>query len=114
MQIPDCPFEMKTDLVCAEFLTHESYLDLAHVADKENLPGDFVVIGKGPGLADKDGKVTPPDVQIGDILIFQGQNAHLFKRDDLPDRKFAMLRAGTVLATVKPDMVKRTNILGLS
>jgi co-chaperonin GroES (HSP10) len=109
--IPDCPFNMKNDIVCAEFIPHKSFLEYADTTDQDDRPGDFVIIGVGPGLPDKDGNRVAPDVNLGEVLVFQSQNAYLFKRADLPNRKFAMIKAGQILAGVNEEMTTKTDAI---
>lgn len=100
--IPECPFEILGDLVCAEFLEEKRTITLPSTTKKEELGGKFVVIGVGPGLPDKDGNVTPPSFSRGEEIFFQKQNAYMFQDSArIPDRYFAMIRAGMILAKWK-------------
>lgn len=101
-EIPDCPFSILGDIVCAEFIEEKRTITLPSSTKKEELGGRFVVIGTGPGLPDKEGNIIPPNFERGDEIFFQRQNAYMFQDSGrLPDRYFAMIRGGMILAKWK-------------
>ncbi len=101
-EIPECPFEILGDLVCAELIEEKRTVMLPSTTKKEELGGKFVVIAVGPGLPDKDGVLQQPKFERGDEIFFQKQNSYMFQDSNrVPDRYFAMIRAGMILGKWK-------------
>lgn len=119
---PTCPFELMGDLVCCEFLPDKIHVHLPQTANQEELAGRFKVIGVGPGLPydpkDPNSALNKPNFEVGDYLLFQKQNAYMMQDSGrLPNRFFAMLRAGQVIAKWKdltPQPTVISKILGMA
>jgi hypothetical protein len=102
-QPPECPFEILGDLVCAELIVDKIHIALSQNTKRDELGGRFMVIGVGPGIQrdsrDPNSELVKPNFKPGEWIMFQQQNAHMFQDSKrLPDRYFAMIRGGQILA----------------
>ena len=104
-EIPDSPFEPIHDCILAELLTRrESNVVLPGKSEPDNIFG-FFVAKIGPGYATERGDVVkvPESIKVGDEVIINGAGGYKFQHPLTEDRKFVILRAKDILATISPE-----------
>lgn len=103
--------------MCAEFLQKETIVYTGAAKSTESLIGDFVVIGRGPGVQrdprSLESELVPINFERGDRIFFQAQNAYAFNHPDLPERNFVMIQASKILAKWKGPTTPVEKILAL-